>query len=375
MRRSVPERPLRILILIAACVPPPILLSMIDSDLGDWQHPALWVFGLLLASLLCVRGEQHPALMDEEPALRAKRYSMFVAPLLLVTAFLFPYTISWALLWALSLVLIYLLAFAYVPFVRTMALATATTLSLGLTVLDPPLAAPLLAAPALAWVALPALEASARSRLSLTAAHEPRLGWPLTAIAGCLALGTGVFAAAWSLLPPTHADFRQVGLLRSAGGQVVLRPGPLPAPPWFEIGTLVVLVVVGLVLMGRLLAGSNKQSREGLDLPVDMSWQASTLRARREQVKGDWPTSTRLALIERYLLHLARLGLDPTPQETPALLLARVPEPERARAAQLAERFERARWSSQPVAPGELEAARADAEAIEAACAESTKNK
>jgi uncharacterized protein DUF4129 len=371
VRRSVPERPIRVILLLAACAPGPLVLGAIDSGLDNWQHPLPWSLAILVAALLLLRGELHPALLDEEPARRAARYSLFVPPLLLITAVLFPHTISWALLWALSLVLLYLLAFAYVPRVRVAALAVSSTLSFGLVLLDPSMAW-VLAAPGVAWFALPALETSARARLALTNASQPRLIWPLSGILACLSVGVGVFTAAALLLPSAQADYRQTGLLKTAGSAPILPPGPPPSVPWLELGALVVIVVVTVVLFARFLAGSRRDAQQEPDLPHDVTLLGKRSRSPRATRPRStrWEASPRLALIERYLQHLSRLGLDPAPEDTPAKLLEGLPEEERARARLLAERFERARWSPQPVEAKDLSAAEAEASAIEAALAE-----
>tara|TARA_R110002072_G_scaffold182471_1_gene338614 strand:- start:351 stop:1475 length:1125 start_codon:yes stop_codon:yes gene_type:complete len=371
MRRAVPERPLRALLLLAACAPGPIVLGWIDSGLDDWQHPLPWSLAILVATLLLLRGELHPALLDEEPARRAARYSLFVPPLLLATAVMFPRTISWALLWALSLVLLYLLAFAYVPRVRIAALAVASTLSFGLVVLDPSVAW-ILAAPGVAWFALPALETSARARLALTADTEPHLIWPLSGLLACLVVGGGVFAGAAALLPSAQADYRLSGLLKTAGSPPILPPGPPPSIPWLELGALSGIVIVTLVLFARFLAGTRREPKEELDLPADTTFFGKHTRpSRRDRPRAtSWTKSPRLALIERYLTHLARLGLTPRPSDTPALLLEGLPPEEHPRARQLAERFERARWSPEPVEASDLAAAEAEASAIEASWSE-----
>lgn len=370
MRRSVPERPLRVALLLAACAPGPLVLGAIDSGLDDWQHPLPWALAILVAALLLLRGELHPALLDEEPARRAARYSLFVPPLLLITAVLFPHTISWALLWALSLVSLYLLAFAYVPRVRVAALAVASTLSFGLVLLDPSVAW-VLAAPGVAWFALPALETSARARLSLTAGSQPRLIWPLGGLLACLVVGGGVFAGAAWLLPSAQADYRQTGLLKTAGSAPILPPGPPPNMPWLELGALVVVVVVTIVLFARFLAGSRRDPEREPELSQDVTLLGRRLRPERDPRPRStrWEASPRLALIERYLGHLTRLGLTPSPRATPTRLLEELPEEERERARQLAERFQRARWSPQPVEASDLAAAESEAEAIEAALA------
>lgn len=366
MRRSVPERPLRVILLLLACAPPPIVLGWVDTGLDDWQHPVPWALALFVAALLLLRGELHPALLDEEPARRAARYSLFVPPLLLLVAVLFPHTISWALLWALSLISLYLLAFAYAPRVRAAALAVSSTLSFGITLLDPSMAW-LLVAPAVSWLALPALEASARARLGLTTSVTPRLSWPLGGVVCGLVLGGGVFAAAWNLLPAIQADYRQVGLLKGASGPVVFPEGPVQGMPWLELLALLAAVIVTMVMIARTLAGSKREPKEELALPSEVSWIGNLKPTRAEGPRAaSWKASPRLALIERYLLHLRRLGLNPTPSDTPALLLAAVPPAEQGHARQLAERFERARWSPQPVEASDLAAAEAEAAAIEA---------
>jgi len=371
MRRSVPERPIRVLLLLAACAPGPLVLGWIDSGLDDWQHPLPWALAILVAALLLLRGELHPALLDEEPARRAARYSLFVPPLLLVTAVMFPHTISWALLWALSLVLLYLLAFAYVPRVRIAALAVASTLSFGLVVLDPS-SAWVLAAPGVAWFALPALETSARARLALTTSSPPRLIWPLSGLLACLVVGASVFLGAAALLPSAQADYRLTGLLKTPGSPPILPPGPPPSVPWLELGALSGVVIVTLVMLARFLAGTRREAKEEADLPVDLSFfskRARTPRPARPRATS-WTKSPRLALIERYLAHLARLGLAPRPDDTPTRLLEALPPEEQARARQLAERFERARWSPEPVEASDLSAAEAEASAIEASWSE-----
>lgn len=370
MRRSVPERPLRVLLLLAACGPGPLVLGAIDSELDNWQHPLPWGLALFVAALLLLRGELHPALLDEEPARRANRYSLFVPPLLLITAVLFPHTISWALLWALSLVLLYLLAFAYVPRVRTAALAVASALSFGIVVLDPDMAW-VLAAPGVAWFALPALETSARARLALTAASQPRLIWPLSGLAFCLLVGGGVFAAAAALLPSAQADYRRTGLLKSPGSAPIQPTGEIPSVPWLELGVLVLVVVVTVVLFVRFLAGSRREAPEEPDLPQTLSFLGKRSRAPRARGPraSEWASSPRLALIERYLKHLALLGLEPAPPDTPGVLLERLPAEVHEEARRLAERFERARWSPHPVEAEDLAAAEAEASAIEAALA------
>lgn len=371
-RRRVPERPLRVLALVLACAPPPLVLSGLDTDLGHWQQPLPWVFALLIATLCLVRGEQNPALMDEDPARRAARYSLLVPPALFLLALLFPYTISWAALWGLAGVELYLLAYAYVPRVRTAALGVASALALGLTVLEPG-AGVLLAAPALCWLALPALDQSARARLSLYADTPAALRWPLWAVLASFVCGGVVFAAVFALLPPTALDYRGVGLLQ-ATGRLEPRGSGEWSPPWLELTILVVLVVATLVLIGRGLSGRSS-GEEALEEPEhDLGWSALGSAPRPARGQSAWPADPRRALVERYLDHLERLrasGLSLGPEDTPAQIAARLPAELQAEASRLAERFQAARWTAAPVSAEDLAEVERATDKLEAALAAS----
>lgn len=364
MSQEAPERLLRGLLVWAACAPALFLLSLLRARAG-WQRPELWGPILLGVGFLLLRGERFPHLADDEPARRAARYAPMAVGVLLFAAPIFPRYLSWPALWVLALIELGLLAFAFVPRVRAIALLNGGAIALGLTVLEEQVGWILIPVAA-ACLLVPALDRLLEVRYSLNQRVRPRLRGALALPLVALASGGAAFALLYALLPPTVNDYAEVGLLDAASpASPSLDPVQLPVG---ELIVLCALIMAGIGLINAV-AGREPEEQPEPELPPGSLARLSG-EARLEPLgdAGPWPAGARRELVDTYLAHLDRLEprLARRPGETPARLGRRVPARARAVAARLAERFTRARWSAEPVRAEEVEAARAEAAEVEA---------
>jgi hypothetical protein len=331
-----------------------------------WQEGWAFALAILIAGFYAVDGELRPDRADTWTALRMRRFALPVVSLLFATSLIFPTFGPFWVLWILVGTNLMLLAFAFVPRVRTVSLCVSSVGALGLTVIDDTASWTLIPI-GLAWALLPALDRMAIARLRLPRGRAEAPGFRLALLSGIAAFGLGglAFGLANAALPASTRSFEVVNLLepREAGSTASVTP-EMPA---LELFFLLVAIVVFLFLVTRIGGESAERSE------LDVSRQATAadpprpLAPTRLEV-DHWPASPRRDLVRTYLEHRRKLdahGLAGHAGSTPTRLAQGVPESVRAAAAALAARFGRARWAKTPVGSDDVEAARLEAAHVE----------
>lgn len=365
---GVPERVVRTAAMVAATLGAfaPLGVETCRRGLDGVRDAGLCGLVLLLAAYASLQAEASPEELDSPPARRARRFAPFAVGVAVAGLLVFP----WYALWGLPTLLFFanlpLVAFWHVTRVRAVSLLVATIAALASSVIVEAAAWSLLPV-GLAWALVPAFDRAAATRALLEPRPRPRPGPPLAAGLAVVAAGALVFAAATAVLPPSTRAFTTSDLMKPRPGAFV----DPPKPPDIPLGPLTILLAACALTLLAWNAYASRQGKGRAELPAvgAMSTDGPQPLDPDELARAvaTWPPGPRREVVETYLRHLVDLeaagrarALRQTPLALAATLGQRLPAV-LAAATRLAERFGRARWSPEPVAPDEPARARDEA--------------